>query len=173
MYTLADVRNEYNRLDQKLGIDTTDIKLTISTRATRRYGFCRYKNNKPVEINITDFILRCEHQFWDTIRHEYAHAYVKILCPQEWHGHDKYWKAACSVVGCNPERVSYNDEAAKYSEQRRETKYKYEVICKECGQITRYCRKGEIVKIVEGTSERYRSCSCNHCGSHDFDLKYI
>ena len=96
-----------------------------------------------------------------------------MLCPQEYHGHDKYWKAACSVVGCNPERVSYDDEAAKYSEQRRETKYKYEVICKECGQITRYCRKGEIVKIVEGTSERYRSCSCNHCGSHDFDLKYV
>lgn len=42
--------------------------------------------------------LECEEQFWDTIRHEYAHALV-TLRDGKLHRHDGVWKSACCEVG--------------------------------------------------------------------------
>ena len=33
MFTLADIRREYDRLDELTGVDTKDIKLEISNRS--------------------------------------------------------------------------------------------------------------------------------------------
>ena len=171
MYTLADVRNEYDRLDEYLGISTKNIKLTVSKRMTRTYGMCKYGDDcLPREISLADFLFKCEEQFWDTIRHEYAHAYVKILCPSEHHGHDKYWKAACCKIGCKPERLADNDEARKYSALKRN---KYSVKCCTCGNESFYSRKGEVVKILLGESKKYSYCVCNNCNGRDFTIEIL
>lgn len=159
-YTLEDIREEYDRLDAICGIDTSEIKLKISTRSVNRYGFCKYQNKKPYLISITDFILDNEEAFWDVIRHEYAHALVRLRHPNERHGHDKVFYAACKEVGCNPSRLS--NFAREESKQRRKEREKYIVQCKKCGAQWTYLRAGTVVKMIQmGRGSTFRCPKCN------------
>ena len=93
MWTLAQVQAEYRRLDRLLGIDTSRVAVSFSRRMTRQYGVCTFVKNRPQEIRLADFLRREDQVFWDTARHEYAHAAVAILTGKR-HGHDEAWKAA-------------------------------------------------------------------------------
>ena len=164
-YNTQTIREEYRRLDHILGIDTENISITVSTRATNRLGLCKYKGNKPVEICITDFILDCEDQFWDTIRHEYAHA-AAILMDGKNHGHDDYWKRICRRVGCDPERCAKYDgelkQAVEASGRKRE--YKYRMSCPVCGRSWMYKSAGKFVRYIRtGQGNRMR-CPCGAKG---------
>ena len=180
-YSIDDIRREYDRLDKLLGIDTRNITLSVSSRCVRRYGVCRYdKDRIPKEICITDFIMECEDSFWDVIRHEYAHALVRIRYPKEKHGHDRVFKAACIEVGCRPERCSDDEEAAQYVKERRKTRaenrkssygrtesfYRYLVGCDYCGHEWKYKSKGKVVKIAFGDLDG--KLTCPHCKCNDF-----
>lgn len=162
-YTLADIRKEYDRLDSLCGVDTRSITIKISTRSTDRYGYCKYKreNGKlaPDTISITDFILKCENEFWNTIRHEYAHALVTIRTGKK-HGHDHVWQDAAKEVGCKPDRLASDKTAAKMSYQRRSERTKYEIHCRKCGRIYKYMRAGGVVRAMQAG----RNCTCA-CGS--------
>lgn len=172
-YTLEDVRAEYNRLDDLCMVDTSAIELRVSKRATQRYGYCHYRAGHdkrhlvPDYISITDFVFECEEQFWDTIRHEYAHALV-TLRDGKCHHHDSVWKAACLEVGCSPERVATEREAGIRSSLKRKKKAKYIVSCMKCGRKWSYLRAGSIVKALKSK----RVCTCP-CGSHGLTLKEI
>ena len=74
MWTLEQVRAEYHRLDRLLGIDTSGIPVRFSKRMTRQYGVCTFLKNRPQEIRLADFLRQEDAVFWDTARHEYAHA---------------------------------------------------------------------------------------------------
>ena len=141
---------------------------------------CRYdKDRMPKEICITDFIMECEDSFWDVIRHEYAHALVRIRYPKEKHGHDRVFKAACIEVGCRPERCSDDEEAAQYADARRksreenrktsygsiERRNRYLVFCGDCDMEWMYKSKNKIVKIALG--ERDGGLTCPYCKSND------
>ena len=78
MHTLQEVRAEYDRLDRLIGIDTRMIELKISRRAVRQLGSFRSPARGKGELRITlsALILGDDEQFWDTVRHEYAHAAV-------------------------------------------------------------------------------------------------
>ena len=53
MYTLEDVRKEYDRLDALLGIDTKNVELKISKgfRTAGLFQVKRDKKNKRIEID--------------------------------------------------------------------------------------------------------------------------
>ena len=170
-HTLLDVRAEYRRLDKLCGVSTEHIKLKVSARATRRYGFCHYSKRfdaahingfwVPDYISITDFIFDCDDEFLDVIRHEYAHALV-MLRDGKKHGHDAVWKAACREIGCRPDRLSSSEEAFEKSSKRKAEKAKYEIRCEGCGRKFQYTRKTKVVSaILDG-----RICTCP-CGSHN------
>lgn len=173
-HTLEEVRAEYDRLDKLCNADTSHIDLRISHRATHRYGYCHYVKRfsakciqgfyAPDYISITDFILECEEQFWDTIRHEYAHALV-TLRDGKLHRHDGVWKSACCEVGCKPKRTATDREAGRRSAERRKQNVKYIVRCKKCGRTWTYIRAGSVVKSMKAK----RNCTCP-CGSHDLVL---
>ena len=91
MYSIEDIRKEYDRLDSLCGVDTS-----------RKYY--------PTCIMITDFILTLEEEFWDIIRHEYAHALVTLRDGIQ-HGHDNVWKQACLEVGCPPDVHTESEKA--------------------------------------------------------------
>lgn len=165
-FTLNDVRAEYRRLDAKFGVHIANIDLSISKRSVNRFGFCRYRGRKPVQISLADFIFEDKVLFYDVIRHEYAHALVKVREPYKNHGHDAVWKMAALECGCSPTRLNDNEYGHKISAKRRDAQTKYIVQCNACGQIWKCVRTGNVVKSLQKGS---KSCYCP-CGSHDLSL---
>ena len=169
MHTLEEVRAEYDRLDRLVGIDTRGIELKISTRAVRQLGSFRApagrRSGEALRITLSSLILEDDEQFWDTARHEYAHAAVYLLHPGERHGHDRVWKDMCRLVGCRPTGTAPRTGRAA---ERREEKIRYIVRCETCGAESRYVRKGKVVEQLQcGRGRRLR---CRRCGGNRFAL---
>ena len=167
MHTLQEVRAEYDRLDRLIGIDTRMIELKISKRAVRQLGSFRSptRGRGPLRITLSALILDDDEQFWDTVRHEYAHAAVYLLYPGQKHGHDQVWRDMCRRVGCDPKRLA--PEQGRAAELRQQ-KDKYIIRCQGCGAESRYIRRGRTVDLMlRGRGKRLR---CRRCGGNDFVL---
>ena len=117
MFTLSDIRAEFDRLDAISGLCTKDIPIRISTRMTRALGVCRSRSTdggktaQIIDVAIADYLCRygTEEEFYNTVRHEYAHAY-NILTEGHHCGHDARWKAAAVRFGASPDRLAdYHD----------------------------------------------------------------
>ena len=167
MHTLQEVRAEYDRLDRLIGIDTRMIELKISRRAVRQLGSFRSptRGQGPLRITLSALILDDDEQFWDTVRHEYAHAAVYLLYPGQKHGHDQVWRDMCRRVGCDPKRLA--PEQGRAAELRQQ-KIKYIIRCQSCGAESRYIRRGRTVDLMlRGRGKRLR---CRRCDGNDFIL---
>ena len=168
MHSIEEIRTEYDRLDRQLGVDTSGVDIVLSNRSVKRLGSCRYPSadgTKPMRITISAAVLNDDAQFWDTVRHEYAHAAVYLLRPGERHAHDDVWRAVCRRIGCTPKSVAPPVEEA---ERLRRERAKYLVKCRSCGAETYYLRAGKIVKLMErGWRKRIH---CSRCGSNDLAL---
>ena len=168
MHSVQEIRAEYDRLDSLLGIDTSGVRIVLSDRSVKRLGSCRYpipKSGEPMRITISSLLLDEDDQFWDTVRHEYAHAAAYLMHPGENHGHDAVWKEICRRIGCAPKSTAQATEELANSRRERA---KYLVRCNECGGETYYLRAGKIVTLMErGFRRRIR---CSRCGSNDLSL---
>ena len=161
MHTLEEIRAEYDRLDRLCGVDTRQIRLGFSRRAARRLGSFRYGPG-GLSILIADRLRGTDAAFWDTVRHEYAHAVVHLRHPNERHGHDAVWRAVCREVGCAPERLAQDvpPVAARYL-----------IRCLGCGQESRYLRAGKAVQLVR--SGRPDALRCTVCGGTRFSCEEL
>ena len=137
MWTLEQVRAEYHRLDRLLGIDTSGIPVRFSKRVTRQYGVCTFLKNRPQEIRLADFLRQEDAVFWDTARHEYAHAAAALLTGKR-HGHDEVWRAVCRRIGCPEDRLAPQCAAAE--ENRKRIAAARGVYVDTCG-AARWCRR--------------------------------
>lgn len=171
MHTIREIRTEYDRLDRLLSVDTSEVEIVVSPRRGKRLGSFRSPGGdvpplfaKPLRISISAAAMEDDALFWDTIRHEYAHAVVYLTRPGERHGHDEVWKAVCRKIGCTPKgTVAANDEL----KQEWAASAKYRVHCERCGADTYYHRAGKIVELLMyGERERVRC----RCGSHELTL---
>lgn len=168
-HTLEDIRREYDRLDALTGADTSGVALRVSTRASKRLGSCKYVGNTVESVTISDFVMDADDAvFYDTIRHEYAHALVKLRRPRERHGHDAVWRAACVEVGCAPERCRDASAIAPVRPRRAEA-YHYRLTCLGCGVSWDYKRRTKVIRYIETGASRL--CTCPHCKGHLFALK--
>ena len=140
-FSIEDIRREFDRLQR--GADTRGVRLSVSGRAVKRLGL--FRPGPPMQIVISSFVMEDEAQFWDTIRHEYAHALVHLRRPQERHGHDALWKAAAREVGCSPRATTAPDAHAR---DEREKRAKYRLVCRGCGMETFYLREGKIIRLL-------------------------
>lgn len=166
MHTLEEVRREYDRLDALTGADTRGVALSISKRAVRRLG-CFCPAPEP-HIVLSAVILGDDALFWDTVRHEYAHAALWLLRPGERHGHDALWRALCATVGCVP-RATVPAGAEQIA--LRDERTRYRLTCRACGSETRYLRAGKIVKLfLAGKAGRVR---CTRCGGREFRFEIL
>lgn len=168
MYSVDDIRQEYRRLDKLSGLDTSDVEIEISQRPGRRLGSFRYPLNEgaaPLRIIISASLLGQEEQFWDTIRHEYAHAAVYLKHPGERHGHDKLWQDMCRRLGCSPTRLAPQSEELR---RRTQAEAKYRVHCKGCGRDSYYFRAGKVINSLVKNRGRGVRCAC--CGGQSFDV---
>ena len=168
MHTTEEIRREYDRLDRLCGVDTSGVEIVISRRSLKRLGSFRAPapgSGKPPRITVSAAILEDEEQFWDTVRHEYAHAAVWLTHPGERHGHDGVWKDMCRKIGCTPKSTA---PAGEELERQRRQRAKYKVRCASCGLETYYLRAGKIVTMMERGYRRH--IRCGKCGSGDLEL---
>lgn len=169
---LEAVRAEYDRLDRMLGIDTSGILLSCSTRMVRQYGVCCFCGDSPTNIRLAAFLLDEPEQLHKTALHEYAHAAAALLTGRR-HGHDAVWKAICLRIGCAPERLSEPCAAAR----RRAEEYEkgragapvWLVVCRGCGAVSRYRRRGKVVQLLQ-QHPTTSACVCRQCGGRRFAL---
>ncbi len=167
-HTLEEIRAEYRRLDTLTGVDTSGIDIVLSPRLVNHYGLCRLSRTGrrcvPTQIVIARFLLDEEDAFWDTIRHEYAHA---ALCLRTGvrHGHDALWKALCITVGASP---SSRADTCEGFERRRAAAIRYVVRCETCGATFERIRKTAFIRAAaEGKADAYR---CRRCAGNRFTL---
>lgn len=172
MDALETVRAEYDRLDRILGIDTSGILLSCSARMVRQYGVCCFCGDRPAKIRLAAFLLDEPEQLHKTALHEYAHAAAALLTGRR-HGHDAVWKAICLRIGCAPERLPEPCEAAR----RRAEEYEegragapvWLVVCRGCGAVSRYRRRGKVVQLLQ-QHPTTSACVCRQCGGRSFAL---
>lgn len=173
MHTTEEIRAEFQRLDKLLFIDTSKVEIVFSKRTVKRHGSCQCKRTSsgtyfPVKIMIADFLRYGDDSiFWDTVRHEYAHAAAAILTGKNC-GHNSVWKAICRKVGCTG-RVYAESTAA--SRKRAQDAAKYAVTCLGCGEVSLYMRKGDIVKRLE--EGKGAGVMCTICKGKKFSLKIL
>lgn len=171
LHTIDDIRREYDRLDALCGVDTGKLVLKVSTRASKRLGSCKYVGNDVAGVTISDFVMAAPDEvFYDTIRHEYAHALVKLRRPREKHGHDALWKAACLEVGCAPERCC-DPSLVPSGGKRRKEPYRYRLRCLGCGAKWDYKRQTKVLRLVARGGSRY--CTCPRCKGHRFFVEQL
>ena len=163
MWTLTELREEYDRLDRYLGIDTRDIRLSFSKRMQRQHGVCCFRGGRPLEIRLADFLRTDDAAFLETARHEYAHAAAALLAGER-HGHDAVWKSLCARIGCRPERLAQPVDA----QETRNRQHGYLVRCMGCGAESRYLRRGRVVQSIEAGRT---DCRCRRCGGRRFTVE--
>lgn len=165
MWTIEELREEYDRLDRYLGIDTRPIRLRFSARMQRQHGVCCFQNGWPVEIRIAEFLRDDDAAFLETARHEYAHAAAAIITGTR-HGHDALWRGLCERIGCRPERLAEVSTAQQAALDSRG----YIVCCCRCGATSRYLRRSRVIHSIETGQGR---CRCRRCGGEKFTIERI
>lgn len=169
LYSVDDIRAEYNRLDKLCGVDTSHVKIEISKRRVTLYGSCSFatvpckrKTIQPIKITIADFILEEEETFWAVIRHEYAHA-VTIIRTNKSHGHDEVWQSVCQEIGCPTDVYTASCQSGIAREKVRKN---YELRCLDCGETRQFVRRTATIKcIIEGTG-MVAHCCPHGTGTH-------
>lgn len=165
MYDTEHIKAEYSRLDRICGIDSSGIDVKLSGRLKRKLGYFRCGTGLRPEIVISKSVLNDEPLFYETIRHEYAHAVVYFRHPFEKHAHDAVWKAVCREVGCSPKATV---KTASTSSDSRQNEAKYIIRCDCCGAETRYLKAGKYVNMM--LSGKSRRLVCRKCGRNRLTL---
>ena len=165
MFTVEDIRAECRRLDRLCGVDTSGFEFRISKRSVKRLGYFSYAPGRAPCITVSAAVTGDERQFYDTVRHEYAHALVYLRYPGEHHVHDRVWKQACAEVGAVPQRLAQWESPLPPREQA-----KYIVRCRTCSRESLYSRRG---KVIDSILAGYKNVRCKSCGGREFAVYAI
>lgn len=178
-WTEKDIRDLFNKLDEKLGVDSSDVPINVNNRLKTTIARYRYYNNRrPYDFEFGRYIMNVEDKkaLDDVAIHEYAHWYqasvlksdsghnpefrqiVKSLGSDNYHANctkfvgDEYRKAMKKIEG--GENITENNAPKKHPEENDELtilmrKYK-EILCDE----KNYSKKdGLIYVIVKGKGD--------------------
>ena len=159
MYDLNRIIKEFNEACSKAGVLNT-YPIRINGRLTRTLGRVRYtklsdNTIEPLDIEFSKQFLETasDASIKDVILHEAAHLIVAKRTKVH-HGHDAYFKKVCAELGTK--RDGYAGEV----ELVKTVKYKYTIICPNCGEIGGYNRMCKTIKEIN-------YCTCKKCGSRN------
>ena len=166
MHTIEEIRREYQRLDQMIGVDTSGLEIMFSPQAVYQYGCCKYRNGRkavPYKILIASFLKDEETAFWDTVRHEYAHAAAALLTGKN-QGHGPVWQSICHKIGAEPSRLA---GTCPSQQGNRKDRIRYEITCLACGARYERTRRSRFVDAVLSSGGRPILYRCR-CGGQIF-----
>ena len=172
---LEKLYNECVEELKRIGIQIEEMgatQVTISKRATKRYGCCKqeepdkrtkYRENGIIKygkfnkhtIEISSWVMELnEDIIKNTIMHEIIHCMP--YCNNHGEQFKKYAKYINKMLGYNISRVGNRQEDCKRSniDYQEKTKSKYKIECKTCGQI--FYRQ----RIAKGFTRKYRCGKC-------------
>ena len=195
-YDLSDVRKIMNEVEKKYGCDLSDINITYNGRLSRALARCmskrvvnratgEVKSVVPYELQFGELILNVKNYetFEQTVLHEVAH----IIANRENNaqcGHDERFKNVCKKIGCYNDGIKNHE---KFNEDIQDTlleleakkqkvnnttdvkKYKYDVVCKECGNTYHANRMSKNLKSME--NGQHSNCYCGRCHNDTFDVR--
>lgn len=173
MHTVEEIKAEYRRLDRILNIDTSKIEIAFSNRSAKRHGSCKLERQSdgvwaPVKILIAGFLRDDDEKFWDTVRHEYAHAATAVITGEK-HGHDALWKAVCKKVGCSGKVYAENTGVSATAAL---SKAKYKLVCSDCGAESLYIRETKLIRTLKaGRKNNVVCCRCKGSNIRLFELR--
>src|SRR3954447_11945971 len=117
---VQDAQNMAQALLREHKLDAWSFKFD---GATRRFGYCDYRN-RVISVSKPLSKLNTEERVKNTILHEIAH----VLTPGA--NHTLRWKLAALKIGCDGE-ARYNGKAVVLPPTK--FRYKYEAVCEKCG----------------------------------------
>ncbi len=95
--TIKEVRMLLKELDEKYGIKTSDVEIKLNRRYTRTLGVCFTKGKEVVKFEFSELFFNLDYEtFTQIIKHEWSHAYDKIVYNGK--GHGKTFKMTCDMV---------------------------------------------------------------------------
>lgn len=155
IWTVEDIREIFNELDKKTGLDTTNIPILISNNIKRVFGKVCYKDNKIHKVLFSSILTNGNYKKEDVMEviiHEYAHIYCFYTYSKRC-GHNSLFYKHCEELGGVPSRTFKNEALVP-----REQIYKYTITCKDCGYIVGYkhrlniekCQKNYVCGICRG-----------------------
>lgn len=170
MHTIEDIRSEMKKLDMLSGIDTSKIHVRISSKMTRTFGRCISERSGGAysvkELVFADRFMRyaTKEHFLNTVRHEYAHAFV-TLYHKKFDHHGPLWKSAAIRFGCTGDRCSSMPEVPTSLREKR-----YKLSCPNGDWSYEYTRAGKTVQHFLEYPSSGRYC-CPICGSKQLKLE--
>lgn len=119
MYSIETIKTEYQRLDAITGQDiakTVPVEIVereLTTRGAYQFRLIKGIDVLTEKIVFNSFVMNEDADtFYNTIRHEYAHAFAtrKHLRDVD---HGKEWQECAKIVGANPEAHANFTESQK------------------------------------------------------------
>lgn len=171
MHKIEDICKEMRKLDRISGIDTSEIPIRISGRMTRTWGKCRsarrYGKYSVEELVFSARFMKYanDEHFLNTVRHEYAHAFV-TLHHNKFDNHGPLWKAAAIRFGCSGDRCTDMPEV----DDNIQSQSKYILECPACAWKRSYERAGKVVQTYQKNPNNSRYC-CPICRNNNLVLR--
>lgn len=101
------------------------FSVSISPRAKRRHGCCKYVGNGCI-IEVSKHLFQCgDHEMIDTLIHEILHTF------KDTRGHDYKWEYYANKISDN---TSYSITRTK-SVVGVDRGWKYTITCEKCGKV--------------------------------------
>ena len=145
--------------------------VTVNSRAKTRWGQCRFnKRQNFFDIEISSRLLQNDVKYnhkMDTVIHELLH------CHKDRMNHTGEWKRCANLV-----KMYYNYDITRTAsaaemniEDERIAIAKYVVTCDTCGSVSRYLKKGKVVKLL--MKHPKGACKCRICGKDSFTVEEV
>lgn len=156
-----DIIKVLNKISKKLNFPYNNIPIEISSKMTKCKGKFVFLQNKDKYIPkcfrfsaqlLSGVYEECKVE--ETIIHEYIHYYC-IIKNQKKHGHDKYFKSICDMVGIS-NSTYFTDKSCENALNK--DRYVYKIICSKCGKLVAQRQRKNSIDIL---LKKYISKCCN------------
>ena len=100
-WTEKDIRELFNRLDEQLGVDSSDVPINVNNRLKSTIARYRYYNNRrPYDFEFGRYIMNVEDKkaLEDVAIHEYAHWYQASVLKTD-SGHNPEFRQIVKSLG--------------------------------------------------------------------------